>query len=243
MYNIIGDVHGCLPELYGLLNRLGYEWEWNPVHERFDYFSAYDCGPVKQLIFVGDFTDRGPRNLETLIQVKALVEQGFAQAVCGNHDDKLLRYCKGNRVKLNNGLDITVDEIEKANYPKDKIINFIGKLPYYLIFDEGRLVVAHAGWKKSLMECGIYSNKCRNWCLYGPVNSIGPDGFPDRIDWAAEREESEPIIVYGHQTHDEVYIMNGAYCIDTSCVFGEKLTALKYPSMKIVQYDALKQYC
>ena len=43
------------------------------------------------------------------------------------------------------------------------------------------------------------------------------------------------MIVYGHTPVKEVRIVNNTYNIDTGCVFGGKLTALRYPEKEIVQ--------
>ena len=42
--------------------------------------------PDRQALFVGDFIDRGPRQVETVDIVRAMVDAGSAQAVMGNHE-------------------------------------------------------------------------------------------------------------------------------------------------------------
>ena len=62
-YDIIGDVHGCVDKLEGLLKRLGYE-----KRDRVYLHSE------RQAIFVGDLIDRGDQQIETLQLVRAMIE-------------------------------------------------------------------------------------------------------------------------------------------------------------------------
>jgi hypothetical protein len=74
-YDIIGDVHGHADALAALLADLGYrecQGAWRHAE--------------RQTLFVGDFIDRGPKQVETVALVRAMVEAGSAQAVMGNHE-------------------------------------------------------------------------------------------------------------------------------------------------------------
>src|SRR5439155_6816251 len=94
------------------------------------------------------------------------VARGVGYCVLGNHDDKLLRWLKGNAVKLTFGLEQTVAQLE-AEPPafRDRLQEFIARLPSHLVFDGGRLVVAHAGLTQELQ--GRVSGKVRSFALYG----------------------------------------------------------------------------
>jgi hypothetical protein len=74
-YDIIGDVHGQADLLVTLLRKLGYE-------ERSGAFRH----PERQAIFVGDFIDRGPKQLETVNLARRMIDAGSARAVMGNHE-------------------------------------------------------------------------------------------------------------------------------------------------------------
>lgn len=74
-YDIIGDIHGFAGELEALLARMGYTHTTGTWRH-----------PNRQAIFLGDFIDRGPRQLDTLRLVRAMVEGGSALAVMGNHE-------------------------------------------------------------------------------------------------------------------------------------------------------------
>jgi protein phosphatase len=168
--------------------------------------------------------------------------------VRGNHDDKLMRFGQGRNVVQNHGLDKTVKQLEIAGGDKDRIAKFIEGLPYFLLLDDGKLAVTHAAWKDSFIDQDPFSKKVRSYCIYGPVdNSVkfNEHDLPTRLDWAANRKLSAngPIVVYGHQVCNEVRVLNLTYNIDTGCVFGGKLSALRYPEMDIVQVSALHEYC
>lgn len=74
-YDIIGDIHGQADKLHGLLSYLGYE----------DRNGAYR-NPDRTAIFVGDFIDRGPCQIQSVITVRRMVDVGSAQAIMGNHE-------------------------------------------------------------------------------------------------------------------------------------------------------------
>ena len=81
MYDIIGDIHGHAQELKSLLHQLGYE----PQGHEYSH-------PSRKLVFLGDYIDRGPRNLEVIRIVKATVDAGNAFAIMGNHEYNAIAY-------------------------------------------------------------------------------------------------------------------------------------------------------
>lgn len=234
MYDIIGDVHGCMYELQLLFEKLGYKQKKN------GFVSPDD----RIAVFVGDLVDRGRSSVTVLNLVKDMVRRGLALAVRGNHDDKLMRWAQGRNVTLSHGLKKTVWQVEKAGMKRQEVVDFIGNIPYFQLLDDNKLVVTHGAWKDNYMDMSPFSKKCRTWCLFMPNKGLGSDGYPIRIDWASERvlTEKSPIIVYGHQPYKEVREKNKTYGIDTGCVFGNKLTALRYPEMEFVQVDAQETY-
>jgi protein phosphatase len=50
------------------------------------------------------------------------------------------------------------------------------------------------------------------------------------------------MVVYGHTPVPEAAWLNRTICIDTGCVFGGKLTALRYPERDLVQLPARRMY-
>src|SRR5439155_11358824 len=66
-------------------------------------------------------------------------------------------------------------------------------------------------------------------------------GVPVRLNWAANYR-GRATVVYGHTPTLVPEWVNRTLCIDTGCVFGGALTALRYPEMEIVSVPALKEY-
>ncbi len=243
-FDIIGDIHGCCDELEILLTQLGYEPHLEPQPACWD-FPTYKHPQGRQVIFVGDLVDRGERNLDTVKLVRNMVSAGSALCVCGNHEFKLLRYLRGKNVKLNHGLELTVAEIEAVPAPlqtelRSAFAQFIDSLISHYIFDDGKLVIAHAGLKEELQ--GRTSGHVRSFAMYGETTGeIDEFGLPVRANWARDYR-GLATVVYGHVPVLEAEWLNNTIDIDTGCVFGGKLTALRYPERQIVQVPAARVY-
>jgi len=223
-YDIIGDCHGCFKTVTTLLEKLGYQ-EGKHSENR-------------TLVFVGDLVDRGPQSLATVRLVKSLVDQGHI-CIQGNHDNKFMRYLKGNEVKVSHGLQTTVDEVlVDETFNKEETIEFIESLPLFVELDDNKLAVAHASWKESLRTAK--KSYVKSTCLYGPTTGkLDENGLPDRIDWPVQREskDGDPLIVYGHSIFGEVRFVNKTAGIDTGCGEGGRLSALRYPEMEVVDVE------
>lgn len=62
-----------------------------------------------------------------------------------------------------------------------------------------------------------------------------------RYPWA-EDYRGDAMVVYGHTPVPEASWLNRTICIDTGCVFGGQLTALRYPESELVSVDAHATY-
>jgi protein phosphatase len=230
-FDIIGDVHGCGLELQTLLTELGYQIE-NDIAVP---------PPGRKLVFVGDLVDRGPDSPAVLKLVLNTKAAGFALCVCGNHDDKFHRWLKGNTVKLAHGLEETVQQMETTTPEfREEVKQFLGELPTHLLLDGGRLVVAHAGLTEELH--GRTGGRVRAFSLFGATNGeVDELGLPVRLNWATNYR-GKACVVYGHTPTAQVEWENNTVCIDTGCVFGGSLTALRYPEREFVSVPALREY-
>lgn len=142
MYDIIGDVHGHASLLRKLLLKLGYE----KTNGSFSH-------PDRKAIFVGDFINRGPEIRKTIKIIRAMVEDGNALAVLGNHEINAIIYHMKNKdgsplVKSprKNFLSLfkTINEFSHCPSEWQSHLNWMRKLPVYLDLDELRIV--HACW-------------------------------------------------------------------------------------------------
>lgn len=236
-FDIIGDTHGCYDELVELLKKLGYQNKEGWQHPE-----------GRKVVFLGDLVDRGPKTVETLRLVMQMVHSENALCVPGNHDAKFYRWLSGKDVQIGHGLESSIAEIEaleKLN-PRDtqklkqQIKDFLGNLVSHYVLDDGKLCVAHAGMKESMM--GRSSKEVREFALYGETTGETDEfGLPIRYNWAAEYR-GDTIIAYGHTPVIYPEWINKTINIDTGCVYGGNLTALRYPELEIVSTPAKAEY-
>lgn len=153
-YDIIGDIHGHADALKALLASMGYT-DINNVWGH----------PERTALFVGDFIDRGPKQIETVSIVKAMVAAGNARAVMGNHEFNAIawflpdpqnpgeylrphhsaKYGDKNRSQHKAFLD----EVEGTDHHKD-IIEWFLTLPLWLDLDGIRIV--HGCWHSEFID-------------------------------------------------------------------------------------------
>jgi protein phosphatase len=245
-FDIIGDLHGCCDELEALLRRLGYVETTMPVDDPAWGTQAYVHPEGRKAIFVGDLVDRGPRIVDSVRLVRNMVQLGSALCVPGNHDVKLLRKLRGKNVQVTHGLAESLAETD--NLPEDvrapfrkELAEFLDGLVSHYVLDGGKLVVAHAGMKQEMQGRG--SGRVREFALYGETTGETDEfGLPVRYNWAAEYR-GPAMVVYGHTPVPEAEWLNRTVNIDTGCVFGGKLTALRYPEKEFVSVPAARTYC
>ena len=244
-FDFIGDVHGCCDELETLLGKLGYERTDAQPESGWSRL-CFKHPANRKAVFVGDLVDRGPRSVDVLSLVKNMIDQGSAICVPGNHDIKLLRKLRGKDVKVRHGLAETLADIERVTEEhredfKKSLAEFLDGLVSHYVLDGGRLVVAHAGLREEMQGRG--SGKVRSFALYGETTGETDEfGLPVRHNWAAEYR-GEAMVVYGHTPIPEPQWLNKTINIDTGCVFGGKLTGMRYPEQELVSVDAIKVYC
>jgi protein phosphatase len=246
-FDFIGDVHGCCDELEELLDQLGYvPTAFVPDGPLIVTGRVRSHPDGRKAVFVGDLVDRGPRILDVVRTVASMVSMGSALCVPGNHEMKLLRKLRGKDVQLTHGLANSMAEIDAI--PDDQREQFVKELATFLdalvshyVLDNGRVVVAHAGMKQSMQGRG--SGRVREFALYGETTGETDEfGLPVRHNWAAEYR-GDAMVVYGHTPVPQPDWLNKTINIDTGCVFGGSLTALRYPEQEFVSVKARETYC
>ncbi|MGY1454290.1 polynucleotide kinase-phosphatase [Streptomyces sp. SS8] len=235
-FDIIGDVHGCRAELEALLGRLGYAIERDAAGRAVD--ASHPEG--RTAVFVGDLVDRGPDSPGVLRLVMGMVATGHALCVPGNHENKLGRYLRGRNVRHTHGLAETIEQLEKETaadpeFPA-RVGEFIGSLVSHYVLDGGALVVCHAGLPERYH--GRTSGRVRSHALYGDTTGETDEfGLPVRYPWA-EDYRGRAAVVYGHTPTPRAAWLNNTICLDTGCVFGGALTALRWPERELVDIPA-----
>jgi len=236
-FDIVGDVHGCLPELLSLLTELGYDLTRDDAGRAVN--AVHPDG--RTAVFVGDLVDRGPDSPGVLRLVMGMVAAGTAICVPGNHEQKLARKLNGRNVQLTHGLPETLEQLarEPAAFV-EAAKTFIEGLVSHYVLDGGKLVVAHAGLKEAYQ--GRASGRVRSFALYGETTGETDEyGLPVRYPWARDYRGSAAV-VYGHTPTPKPEWINNTICLDTGCVFGGELTALRWPSRELVAVPAAREY-
>jgi len=232
-FDVIGDVHGCRAELEALLTDLGYvltsDELGRPVGGR------HPAG--RRALLVGDLVDRGPDTPGVLRLVMGMVADGDALCVSGNHENKLLRALRGRNGKVTHGLAESLEQL--AAEPTDfrsRVEPFLDGLISHYVLDGGALVVSHAGLVERFH--GRASGRVREFCLYGQTTGETDEfGLPVRYPWANEYR-GKAMVLYGHTPVPSAEWVNNTLCLDTGCVFGGRLTALRYPERELVSVPA-----
>ena len=240
-FDIIGDVHGCYEELIELLQKLRYIIE-EIADDGTNYGLKVSHPENRTVIFLGDLIDRGPASPAVLKLVMSMVRSGTALCVPGNHDMKLHKKLTGKAVQEKHGLAETLRQLEgEPDAFKNDVKEFLYGLVSHYVLDSGKLVVAHAGLKEEMQGRG--SGAVRSFCLYGETTGETDEfGLPVRYNWAAEYR-GRAKVVYGHTPVPSAQWLNNTIDIDTGCVFGGSLTALRYPEEELVSVPAHKVYC
>ncbi|EGG99440.1 Diadenosine tetraphosphatase [gamma proteobacterium IMCC2047] len=144
-FDFIGDVHGCCDSLIALLEKLGYQ-KRNGAYQHAE----------RQAIFLGDLVDRGPKIRETLHLVRAMVEQGNAQMVLGNHEISCIRYLTPARPgsgreflrehteRTTFMISETLRQFEQHQAELDEFVQWFYQLPLFIEHEQFRVV--HACW-------------------------------------------------------------------------------------------------
>ena len=153
-YDIIGDIHGQADKLHSLLAHMGYE----------DRSGAYRH-PSRTAIFVGDFIDKGPQQVASVMTVRRMIEAGTAQAVMGNHEfnaiawhtpdpehpEDFLRQHRGGWGAGNRKQHAAfLAEVESNPDLHKEVVDWFMTLPLWL--DLPAIRVVHACWHEGYMN-------------------------------------------------------------------------------------------
>ena len=153
-YDIIGDVHGYADKLEGLLLKMDYK-----------FIDGAWQHPERKAIFVGDLIDRGPRQLDSVMIAKRMVEGGHAHIVMGNHEFNAIAYATPHPNKPGDFLRTHWGKLGRKNRKQHKafltavgkysvrhkeLITWFKTIPLWL--DLGELRIIHACWALKSMK-------------------------------------------------------------------------------------------
>ena len=180
MFDLIGDIHGYATELKALLTKMDYQ-EIDGVWQHPD---------ERQVIFLGDFVDRGPEQIETVQIAKAMVDKGKALAVMGNHEYNAVAWATQEPANSSEYLRPHTDknlhqhrefleQVGEGSELHDIFLEWFKTLPLFLDLPDLRVV--HACWHPDhLQKIGPFLDN---------QNSLLPDAWK-----STAREGSEPYL-------------------------------------------------
>lgn len=198
---VVGDIHGCFDEFTALLDKCEY--------------IAEDI-----VVATGDLVDRGPKIKETLRWFR---DTPGAYTVMGNHDNKLMRYWKGNPVKIANGLDNTIEQCHDLDpTPWAAWLQSIPQMIRLCDVDNKPMYVVHAGvdGRRPIEQ------QRTETCLY--VRHLDGKDFLDQeggIPWW-DTLSGEYTVASGHIITEHVRPNESAFCLDGGAYQGGELRAL-----------------
>ncbi len=148
-HDIIGDIHGHADKLTALLGKMGYRHRLGAWRH-----------PDRTAIFVGDFIDRGPGQLETIRIVREMLDAGTAQAVMGNHEFNAIAFhtadsefpgehLRRRTAKNHKQHKAFLDEAGADSDKHGQLVDWFLTLPLWL--DLPSLRVVHACWNPGYM--------------------------------------------------------------------------------------------
>lgn len=188
MYDLIGDIHGHAAPLKALLEKLAYV-EIDGVWQH----------PERQVIFLGDFVDRGPEQLDVIRIVKAMVEAGHAQTVMGNHEFNAVAWAtptadgrgflRAHSDKNQHQHKAFLAQIGEGSERHRDVIEWFKTLPLFLDLDGIRVI--HACWHSASLQVLADFTDEHIACLDYSIAASAPLNRPDDRKLCAYRWEGE----------------------------------------------------
>ena len=224
-YWVIGDVHGCHETFREICQQIRDEY------------------PDAVIIQVGDLIDRGPG----LVEVCDVVDEFNVKLIMGNHELNFLLEVMGYKECRSKSRQINVDLFKRyGESTQQRILTMFQKAQPYMYFSykgskhENRLttsvIVSHALPDLDLINRGLFGNGWSHSTSNKPRWEVQQQMVDLHYDHA----------IFGHYSfeYDDFPIEqqlategNRLFNIDSRCVYGGKLTAMRLDLKKMIQID------
>lgn len=208
-YVLIGDIHSQANRLESALN----------------YISQNIQNPC--VVFLGDIFD-SRCDYSNSVEVYNLVRQAEnelnAVVIQSNHQDKLIRYLKGNSVSLGNGLNHTISDFKQSNVCLNELYSWLLRQSFGIVFRDNtglEFRCAHA-YFSSEIQIQDYTNyylvktlnkKLKHEFLYGIL-----DEQKSRLEWWNLNHDNQDFIrVSGHYKTVYSNLDNKSLVLDSGC--------------------------
>lgn len=201
----VGDIHGCLAQLCSLLDQVAP--------------TGHD-----QLVFLGDYIDRGPDSagvVETLLALRARLPRTVF--LRGNHEQMLLDVLAGGdpaTFLLNGGEQTIASYRNRGGWPPPAAHrDFYHNLTYS--FETEQFIFVHAGLRPGI-----------------PLARQNPaDLLWIRQAFLRSDEDWGKAVVFGHTPRATALVSKTRIGLDTGCVYGGQLTCCEVLSGRCWQSD------
>lgn len=165
------------------------------VHGEAEPFRAAIAGAAAHGLFVvqlGDLTDHGPDSPGVLAAMFGLIDRGEGLFLLGNHDHKLRRALAGSPVRIEHGLDRTLEQLSRhpdAEALSARAVAEIARAPAWVAWGRRTLFV-HAGFHPAMLHSppppgagGQRPEGAVSRALYGQTvrGAVTEAGFPVRV--------------------------------------------------------------
>lgn len=204
---VIGDVHGCLDQLKALLNKLGV------LKNGF-------IDKAANVVFVGDLVDKGPNSAGVVDFMVANVFGNHCKVVIGNHENYLIKRWAGE-ISNDNGLE-HFDSHSLGNGFEEQLRQI--HLRSYSYVRGDNCIVTHSPTELKNLGKDSKSKEMRNF----RHSRFTHDELMEKLKEMHEpRNNYMERHIFGHIEFPKPYENKGAVGIDTACVNGGLLTAIK----------------
>jgi serine/threonine protein phosphatase 1 len=199
----VGDIHGCRDKLDRLLGKI----DWRPENH-------------EELVFLGDYIDRGPDSygvVEKVLELKARWRNRVV-VLKGNHEQMFINFIYGREkpALASNGVAWTMRSYSKNSPFPVSHVEFYENL--CLFHETEKHIFVHAGLRPGL-----------------PLDRQSEEDFLWIRDEFLESDyDFGKTIVFGHTPFKAPFIFPGRAGLDTGAVFGGPLTCLEVVEGRLI---------
>ena len=254
---VIGDIHGCIDEMIDLVVEVYHQ-----------HGAKYGDKAPLRIVFIGDLIDKGPSSIEVIENALMLINSSPNPDdeviwLMGNHEEKFYRWSvhEESRKWSNFNYENPIFRKEEWNLPMEAWVtenrDFLSSLPMWYKIPNTNYICVHGGFAPAMKELppahriderGVPASRFARSMLFtrfvdpkGYFVALGKETSEDEW-WAKVYNGRFGKAIYGHQAYEEVQFFEHAIGIDTGCVYGNKLTALRVSDEFLIQVESRRKY-
>lgn len=221
------------------------------IHADYALFKrAADLAKSENYFFLslGDLVDRGTQPFEVVKAMYNMMFDGRAGLIVGNHDNKMWRHSRGNKVNFSADARVTLECVAGREEEFFKMYSAMveDKLMAAYHLSVGDFIFTHGGFHREMLNGNsVLSKTAKSVAMYGEATGeTADDGYPVRAyNWIDLVPAGKTVIV-GHdrkpvhnkEIEEPLAVTNSAggsvMFIDTGCGKGGFLTGLLIKNTK-----------